>query len=644
MLNEEHKKILKDNNIKIEDIDLDLLSKTDLSHLNTEELVKLASICNILYRAGYAIVPDQYYDQVIIKELVSKDPNNPYLNQVESEGTNKFVKLPKMMLSTNKAYTKDDIGNWIITIIKACSALNIDDKSVILKATPKLDGFAVYDDGITLYTRGDGYQGSDIGYILDRGVEVVGGRGLGPGELVVSKDYFNTHLANEYENSRNFQTAVIREKQLSLSVQLACESKAIKFHPFSLLPSWQGVIPEFIRDFDTIIDQVWNLVDYDVDGVVIEVLDANIKQYLGHTRHHHRWQIAFKRNEEAVEGNVIEVIPQTGMTGRITPVVAIEPIQVSGVTVSRATAHNYGHVVKWSLGPGSVVNIVRSGLVIPKIVGVVKQGNISIPDKCPSCGSKTAWENDHLVCSNLLTCPAQLQSKLLYFFTTINNCDGFGPKTIETLCNNGIKSLRDIYNLDYNKLTSMGFGPGESSNLILALENSRKVPIEDWRFLAAFNIPFVGKGGCELLLKHYSLSDIFYLTKEQIMSIKGLGDKSSDAIINALKDIKDDFDYLYSLKFKLNITPHSSTVTYNSPIANKSIVFTGTMLVNTRETMEKEAKELGAKVSSSVTSKTDYLVVGEKPGNSKLKDAEKHNTTILTEDQYRDLLAGVLFE
>lgn len=640
MITEEQLQILKDQHITTTQAQLEDLINAPISTLRLDDVILLATICNTLYRSGLPCVSDSFYDSQIIQRIVELDPNNPYLHQVEPEPfLGKTTDLPQIMLSTNKAYSETEIKTWILTLIKTAKNLNKDPNNLYIRITPKLDGFACFDDGKTLYTRGDGLKGTDITHILDRGVTVVGDRGLGPGEIVVSKTYFNEHLVDYYENSRNFQGSVIREHQLSLPVQEACEAKAIVFHPFALLPGWIGSINDFMDHQKDIIDDVWSMVDYDVDGVVLECVDEEIKQSLGHTSHHHRWQLAFKRNEEALEATVIDVIPQTGKTGVITPVALIDPIQVSGALIKRVTVHNYGHIRKWHLGIGSKIKIVRSGLVIPKIVEILNQGIMDIPSQCPSCGSPTGWENDFLYCSNLVSCPAQLNRRLEYFFETLNNCDGFGPKAIEKITASGIDKVSDIYTLSISDFKNMGFGSGESSNLVKALDISRKVEINDWRFLAAFNIPRIGKGGSKLLLQHIPLLDLFNATSEQLLAIKGIGDKSVDTIIQVLKEIKPEFDYLYNLGFNLRITPLiNQQESVNSPIANKLLVFTGTMVKGVRELMEKQAEALGAKVGSSVTSKTDYLVIGEKPGASKLKDAQKHNTKILTEQEYLELV------
>lgn len=631
--------LLNKHNIKISKTQLELIKDLPLHNAETDFIVELATICNLLYRAGMPIVDDSHYDNVIIKELSLRNPDHPFLNQVEPEAfVGKTVPLPKPMLSTNKAYSEKTVRDWLSNVVTAAAIAQYPADQILIRVTSKLDGFACYDDGQLLYTRGDGLEGTDITFILDRGVKVVGTRIPGPGEIVVNKQYFQEHLSDTYENTRNFIGSVLREQQLSLIVQQACLAGAIVFQPFSLLPSWTGTIDELLHDFESIINNVWGLVDFDVDGVVLEVTQQDIQKLMGSTRHHHKWQLAFKRNEAPIEVPVLDVTYQTGKTGVITPVAELEPTMISGVTISRATAHNAGHVKKWSLGKGSIVKVVRAGLVIPKIIDAVKPGVMNIPATCPSCGSATGWENDKLYCSNLLTCPAQLECKLLYFFNTLGTADGFGPATIETLCRHGIRNIADIYELSIEQFRSMGFGLKQSDNLYAALNISRKVSVADWSFLAAFGITNIGRGGCELLLKHYPLSTIFDLTYAQIVAIKGFGDITAMTLVNTLKEIKPEFDRLYQLGFTIRYTPIGGEVTQDSPIKGKFVVFTGTMVTKTRQVMEQQAKSLGALVGSSVSGRTSYLVVGSDPGGTKLKAAKQHGTMVLSEQEYQQLI------
>jgi DNA ligase (NAD+) len=183
------------------------------------------------------------------------------------------------MLSTEKAYTKKAIELWGTRIRKAAKKLDTDFDSLEFRVTPKLDGFAAYDDGEHLYTRGDGRRGTDITRVFDRGLAVAndGKRGLGAGEIVVNRRYFDENLQPYFENARNFQTSVIKEKELEEHAAKAIQDKASVFFPFALLPPWVGTWQELISDFDAIILEIRSSVEYDVDGVIIEITDNDLK-------------------------------------------------------------------------------------------------------------------------------------------------------------------------------------------------------------------------------------------------------------------------------------------------------------------------------------------------------------------------------
>ncbi len=618
---------------------------SDCSQLSDTHLVAFVQIANALYRAGEPLISDTSYDQIFLAELRRRQPAHPFLHNVEPEPAfaGKTVKLPVPMLSTDKAYDRESIEKWLQRIEKAAENLQLDFDALTFRVTPKLDGYAAYDDGKMLYTRGDGRKGSDISRVFARGLSVGGNglRGQGAGEIVVKQSYFNEHLAEVFENARNFQASIIKEKELNEYALAAIENGAAVFFPFSQLPAWTGTASELMADFDNIVAGVRDKVDYDVDGVVLEAADSRLKQAMGATRHHHRWQIAFKNNVAAVQVRVVQVIAQTSRSGRVNPVVELEPVRLSGALISRATAHHYGMVKELGIGPGTLIELTRSGLVIPKIERVIKPTLAQIPENCPSCATPLFCDSDYLYCPNNTHCPAQIEHTIEHFFKTLGNVDGFGHKTVEKLHRQGIKSVFEVYQLDKKNLQEMGFGDKTAHNLLAQLQRSRSEAIEDWRFLGAFGIHRMGLGNCERLLQHYPLTEIFNLTEEDIIQIEGFAEKTAQAIVVCLKKIEAEFKQVLSLGFNLIITPLLSETYKNqehSAIFGKTVVFTGTMKRAKREDMKKQAKEAGAKVATSVTGKTDFLVAGEKTGAAKIKAAKEKGVTVLSEDEYLALL------
>jgi len=627
-------------NIKIQDI---ADQKILISDLTDDDLLEFCQIANQRYRDGSPIISDEDYDFVFNPELSKRLPDHSFLQKIEAENegfSEEKIKLPQKMLSTDKAYSWEEINKWLDRVSKFSSEIDYPLADIQIKGTAKLDGFAGYDDGSKLYTRGDGNKGSDISRVFARGLGIFNNseRGQGPGEIVVKRSYFEKHLSNHFEYPRNFQASLIKEKELdSLAIE-AISNKAALFVPFTQLPQWLGSIEEFSNQFLDIVGQLESGVDFDIDGVVFEIVNTELKDYMGSNRKFHRWQIAFKENKEKAQVKVISVTAQVGRTGKITPVAELEPTQLSGATIYRASGHHYGLVKEQGLGAGSVIELTRSGLVIPKINKVLKTAEVDIPSNCPSCGYKLSWDSDFLMCFNHEKCPEQIMGKIIYFFRILANNDGFGQATIQKLYAEGIHRVSDIYLLNEAKLMSMGFGEKTSHNLINQLIRSRKESIEDWRFLAAFGVQRLGMGNCENLLRNYSVEKIFDLSVKDISNINGFAEITAELIFDGLTLIKPQYEVLISGGFKLEHTLLNTELNQsNSPFNSKTIVFTGTMS-ESRAKLQKQAKAFGANVGKSVSSKTDFLIIGENVGQSKIKDAKTHQVDLLTEAEYLKLL------
>ena len=626
MLSEKHIQDIADQKVLVND-------------LSNSDLLEFCLLANQSYRSGNPIITDENYDFIFIPELQKRLPNHPFLQKVESESEGSSVekiKLPEKMLSTDKAYTWDEILKWLERIGKFAEEISFQLSNIQIKGTAKLDGFAGYDDGTKLYTRGDGNKGSDISRVFERRLGILNNseRGQGPGEIVVKRSYFESHLSSHFEYPRNFQASLIKEKELDQFAKDAIEAKAALFAPFKQLPFWQGNIDEFKNQFLEIIIELETGVDFDIDGVVFEIVNPELKEFMGSNRKFHRWQIAYKENKEKAQVKVLSVTPQVGRTGKITPVAELEPTQLSGATIYRATGHHYGLVKEQGLGAGSVVELTRSGMVIPKINKVLKTAEVEIPVNCPSCNYLLTWDSDFLMCLNENACPDQVIGKMIYFFRILANNDGYGQATIQKLYDQGIRQVSDIYLLNKDELVAMGFGEKTSQNLINELQRSRQESIEDWRFLAAFGVHRLGLGNCENLLKHYSIDEVFELSVDNIAEIDGFAELTAEVIFDGLLSIRSQYEVLISGGFNLEKTLLLSDKNASSnPFYRKKIVFTGTMNLP-RSDLEKQAKSLGISVAKSVSSKTDFLIIGENVGQSKMNKAKNHDVEILSESEY----------
>jgi DNA ligase (NAD+) len=296
-------------------------------------------------------------------------------------------------------------------------------------------------------------------------------------------------------------------------------------------------------------------------------------------------------------------------------------------------------VVDKGIGPGAVIQLARSGEVIPKIEQVLKPVAAQVPEHCPSCGHELVWDSDFLICPNNLACPAQISNSMEHFFRMLKNNDGFGAATIKKLYESGIRRVDEIYSLTATEFEAMGFGPKQSQNLQEQLLRSRTESIEDCRFLAAFGVFRMGLGNCERLLKHYALADIFRLTDAEIVNIEGFAEKTAAIITLGFNNIRPLFDKLMGLGFTLQASQQDASAE-SLPLAGKTLVFTGTLHSGSRDELSRQAKACGAKVGNSVSAKTHYLVAGENVGANKLNAAAEKGVTVITEQEFLQLLTG----
>jgi DNA ligase (NAD+) len=335
-----------------------------------------------------------------------------------------------------------------------------------------------------------------------------------------------------------------------------------------------------------------------------------------------------------------------GRTGKVTPVMMVDPLPLSGATIRRVTAHNAGTVLEKRIGPGARIEVIRSGEVIPKIEKVLAVSEtVDVPESCPVCGDALHWlkspqsgKDVFLVCSNF-ACAAQIQERMRHWFRILGTADWYGIKTIEKLVAAGVDSLEKLYTQTTADFADMGFGPVQSENLAQALAISRTEPVEDWRFLAAFGISNLGLGDSRKLLAHHRLEALKTLTEDQITDIKGFGPIKSANIIADMAQISPLIDHMLNIGFNLQRTPLAAeTPSLESPIKDKGIVFTGKMTSGSRSDLQARARDLGARVQTAVSKTTDYLVCGEKVGAKKIAKAADLGVQTLSEAEYLSLI------
>jgi DNA ligase (NAD+) len=625
--------------------------------LPVDELAGLCETLNEAYRAGRPIVSDRQYDELFHGVLAQRAPDHPFLSRVEPEpegllGQGKVIhKTP--MLSTNKAYTEEELLRFFARIERVAESQGIARDCLRYRATPKLDGIAGLDDGSCLASRGNGEVGSDLTFGIERGLKMVNGRGWGAGEIVVVQDYFESELRDQFglEHPRNFVAGFFSADTVKPHHQAACEAGALQFVPYAALGAWVGDSASFMAEWTQIMARLQGASPYLTDGIVLELdsVDGDadkakaLRETLGSTSHHHRWQIAVKALGETRTARVNAVRAQTGRTGRVTPVLEIDPVRLEGSTITNVTAHTASSIPRLGLGVGAIITITRSGGVIPKLLSVSSPSDdVREIDSCPSCGHGLEEDGEYAVCVNN-ACPAQSQNRLIHWFKTLGTADLFGPATTSVLVEAGHIDSLAVYGLGVDDFRALGFGPGQSANLVAELERSQREEIPDWRWLAAAGIRHLGRGDSRRLLSVYSLDEVLSgLSPEQITAVGGFGPITSPLIADSLAEQGDYLKALLALGFRLRATRSESGPDEGSPVAGKHVVFTGAMESGSRDEMKERARSLGANVQSSVNGKTDFLVIGARVGARKMEAAlrlvEEGKLSILPESEWLGLI------
>ena len=609
----------------------------DATEYAVDDLARMCEVLNAAYRKGAPLVSDRVYDDLFIAGLQALAPEHPFLSAVEPEGEDAFqgerVRHARPMLSTAKAYNEDEVSRFFVQVTAAAHKADIPPERVLFRATAKLDGIAGMDreDGL-LTTRGDGLAGVDITHLWQRGlvVENDGARGQGPGEIVLVQQFFRDEIEGQYDDMkhpRNFIAGFAAADTAKPHHLHAARRRAIVFVPYTQLPEWRGTAQEFRENADSITRHLRDQSPYLTDGVVLEVATPELCEAMGATSHHHRWMLALKSKGETARTVIENIRLQTGRTGRVTPILEIRPVRLDGAEIRNVTAHTVATLEAKGLGVGAEIEIIRAGEVIPKLERVIQPAPTPMKvSGCPSCGHSLETEGEYKVCPNTAACPAQAESRLRHWFHTLGNADLFGPVAVAKLVEAGKRDLCDVYDLTEADFRVIGFGPGQSANLVAEVERSRTESVQDWRFLAAFGIRHLGRGDSRRLLAVYPLESLNDITPEAIQRVQGFGELTSPAIAESLRETWPVIADMMALGFNLERTPLMSEQkkVEGGRLAGEHIVFTGKLELGTRSEVESMAAAEGALVQSSVNGKTTMLVYGDKAG-SKLKKAQAMN-------------------
>ncbi|UCG11180.1 MAG: NAD-dependent DNA ligase LigA [Deltaproteobacteria bacterium] len=639
------------------------------------------------YRLNDPEISDAAYDE-LFQELQSLEQSYPALltpdsptQRVGSPPLEAFrpVTHHRPMLSLESSHDPRIIEDFHRRVREAAPEVPV---SYLVQ--PKVDGVSVelvYSDRRlrTAATRGDGLTGEDITLNV-RSVAAIP-RTLNadaPTRLVVRGEMFmpvqGFRTLNEqfilenkkpFANPRNAASGSLRQLDPAVTAK-----RPLHFFPFELsntdeldfqtesesleaLAHWGLPVPAAAleqcssqEEIETI-HQVYNSkrdrLDYEVDGIVVKVNSLSLRIEMGTRARTPRWAVAYKFEPRREITRVEKVVAQVGRTGKLTPVALLLPVDVGGVTVSRASLHNFGEVRRLDVRPVDTVQIQRAGDVIPQVVKVITPGEprgaqIVVPETCPICQSPVVEEGAYHRCPNRLGCPAQIHGSIRHYASRgALDIEGLGEKTIRTFLKAGlITDLASIYGLTTEKIAPLeGFGELSAKNLIEAIRNSKE-PLLD-RFLYALGIPNVGDKTAGDISRFFgSFAAIRDATEEELLEVEGVGPVVARAVIDffANQEVQTELDRLLD-----EVTPKAMDVVEygKTGLHGKTFVFTGTLEHFNRSEAQRRIEALGGKAVSSVSNRTDFLVHGPGAG-SKLDKARDLGIQLLDEEGFLELI------
>ena len=621
------------------------------------------------------LISDYEYD-LLLRELESLEKKHPQFIHPSSP-TQRVGAAPNQdfgtiehtipMLSLSNAMSESEIKQFDDQVKKILET----DEEIEYVAEPKLDGVAievVYKNGKLSHgsTRGDGIIGEDISSNI-RTIKSIPLRlfdASNPpnllelrGEVFIKKSDFKIlnkqrieNRENAFANPRNCASGSLRQLDSNITANRPLVVNfygpgSIEGHEFSSqfefinkIPKWgfptnslieKGIGLEFILSYYKKMEDIRQSLDYDIDGVVFKVNSVNKQKILGTRSRSPRWAIAGKLKSEQATTTILNIETSVGRTGAITPVAKLKPVSVGGVTISNVTLHNQDEIDRKDVRIGDTVLIQRAGDVIPEVVKVINEGRskgaspYKLPVECPSCNASLQKNEDEAVlrCLNTYSCPDQQKGQIIHFVS--KNCmdiDGFGEKMVHQLIDNKIiKDISDLFYLDKNDLINMDrMGNKSINNLISSINNSKQVPL--WRFIHGLGIRNIGENASKILEKKYKkIENLFCLNLEELTQTEEIGAISAESVIDFFNNVNNINTINRCLESGL-IFKASNVI--NNNLEGISFAITGTLNIS-RANMKSKLESMGAKVISSVSSKTNYLICGDNPGKNKIDKANK---------------------
>ncbi len=555
------------------------------------------------------------------------------------------------------------------------------DGEVAYFCEPKFDGLSVevvYEDGAfgRAATRGDGERGDDVTAQVETIPSVpLELRGDYPdqlavrGEIYMPRDAFQAHNRERIEagkdpfaNPRNaaagtirqLDPAVVADRPLAayfFDVLDASREFGSQQQLYDALPRWGLRVTDrvdLVDDVDAAIDYRDALMadrddlDYEIDGAILTVNDWEAHEILGSTSRAPRWTFAYKFPPRAGETTIRDVVVQVGRTGRLTPVALMDPVDVGGVTVSRATLHNPAEIERLGVAVGDRVRVQRAGDVIPQVVEVLEHedGEVTFdfPDTCPVCDSPVERDGPMAFCTGGLACPAQLERAVEHYARRAAlDVDGLGEERVEQLMDAGlVETLPDLYDLTVADLASLeGWGQQSAENLLAELEATREPPLPD--LLVGLGVPEVGPATARNLAQHFGTFEaIREADEEALQAVADVGPRVAAEIRGFFESERNAaiIDDLLA-----QVSPQAADVDTGDELDGLTFVFTGALDRLTRSEAQEVVEAHGGSATSSVSGNTDYLVVGDNPGQAKRDDADAEDVPTISEDEFVSLLA-----
>jgi len=657
-----------------------------------EEIFKLVALLN-KYSYDYYVednpqISDTEYD-TLYKQLekleqeypefiLDNSPTQRVGDRVLDEFEKVIHKVP--MLSLSNTFSIEDLRDFDSRISKLSS-----DDSIEYICELKIDGLAIsinYENGklVSAATRGDGMVGENVTeniktiFSIPKTLKTKKSFEV-RGEVYLPKKSFELLNKEREENNevlfanprnaaagslRQLDSKITAKRRLSAFIYSVVGDENINSQKMALTVAADLGLPvnpnfKLCKTIDEVVDYImyWEEhkqgLPYEIDGIVIKVNSYSLQKEIGSTQKSPRWATAYKFPEEELATKLLDIELSVGRTGIITPVAVLNPINISGSTVSKASLHNKDIIDELDIHIGDMVVVKKAGEIIPKVVRVVEELRLAnsekyiMPNICPSCKSKTfTKEGDPFTRCLNLDCPEQNIRKIIHFASReALNIEGLGDKVVATLYEKGIiKHTIDLFSLDRNKLVELErMGDKSVDNLLNAIENSKQSSLD--KVIFALGILNVGKKAGKILAEYYkNLTNFSKATVDELLELPDIGLITAESIVDYLSN-DNNLRFINEL-IEIGMNPQYEIQNKNTDniFSGKTIVLTGKLVELTRNEAKEYLERFGAKVTGSVTSKTDYVIAGEKAG-SKLAKAEQLGIQVLSEDKFIDIMKEV---